>query len=286
MQNSTPGELIPITLQDGSSTEIELFDSGLQSDGPVILIFPAMGMKASYYAGFAEALSLSGYAAITADLKGIGRSSVRPGKEVNFGYKEMIETDLGGVVHWARNRFADRNIILLGHSLGGQLASLYAAKYPANIDALILIACCSVYYKGWGGLAQYRILMGTQFIGALSTAVGYFPGKRVGFGGTNAKGVMQDWSRQSRTGKYVLNNEVFDYETALKSLNLPILSISFEGDNFSPLSAVNHLLSKFSDSAEIKNVYLGKSDPLNQQFNHFNWPKKPDHIVRLISEFV
>ena len=141
-----------------------------------------------------------------------------------------------------------------------------------------MLACCSVYYKGWGS-KQYPTLIATQMFRVVSILLGYFPGKKLGFGGTEAKTVMRDWSEQSRTGKYKVKNDNFDYEKALGELDIPIFAISFQQDTFAPQKAVNFLLQKFKGASQVTYEYLLFDDPRNKKFNHFNWVKKPDTIA-------
>lgn len=106
---------------------------------------------------------------------------------------------------------------------------------------MILIASCSVYYKGWGS-KQYPTLVATQFFTLVSVLLGYFPGEKIGFDGTEAKTVISDRSNQSRTGNYVIKNDDFDFEVALQKVDIPILAISFQADTFATQKAVEHLL--------------------------------------------
>lgn len=274
---------IGISNPDGTTTSVHRYGDG---PGPVIFIFPAMGVKAATYAPLAEALAGAGYIAVTADLRGRGESSVRPGKGSDFGYRDLIDQDLHSIVTDLAGRYPDRKRYLLGHSLGGQLSCLYASRGLTSVDGLILIACCSVYYGGWEGMAKYRIWLGTQLIGLIARVAGYYPGRRVGFGGTNAKTMMLDWSRQARTGRYELSGDKFNYEAALAALDLTVLAISFEGDDLAPPKAVHHLTDKFSADAPVTHIHLGKADPLNLRYNHFNWPKRPESIVRMIGEWM
>lgn len=279
-------KIIDITNQDGSSTKITHFFPTAPSENnlPVMVIFPAMGVRGTFYKTLAIEFSTKGYDVITTDLRGIGNSSLRPNKSVDFGYNEMMHYDYESIIKSVREMFIGKKIFLLGHSLGGQLSSLYAAKNPDKVDGLILIACCSVYYKGWGS-KQYFALLGTQFTRVVTKLLGYFPGKKLGFGGTEAKTVMRDWSEQSRTGKYIVKNDSFDYESGLAKLVKPLLVISFQQDNFAPQKAVMHLLDKFKSNTNRQYEYLKTDDNRNDNFSHFNWAKKPRSIVEIINEW-
>lgn len=267
---------------DGSETTANLFEN--QEPKAVAVVFPAMGVFAKYYRPLAESLVRKGIITALVDLRGNENSSVDP-KKVDFGYSDQIDLDYHSVITLLKKKFPEVPLYLFGHSLGGQLSCLYASKHPDNVDGLILSATCSVYYKGWDGFAAYRILAGTQFLNIVAQTVGYLPGEKVGFGGTEAKTVIRDWSRQSRTGKYELKNDPFDYEIALAKLNKPILSISYEGDNLAPFGAVEHLLKKMK-SAETEHIHLKRSDPRNDGYNHFNWAKKPEKLVGIVNHWI
>lgn len=267
---------------DGTSTEVNVVSA--ENPTCVVIVQPAMGVFAKYYLPLAEALVSNGFTVVLADLRGNDTSSVRPKRGVDFGYKEMLEQDLESVVSFVSEQFKSLPIYLLAHSLGGQLSCLYTSKNQSKLSGLILSATCSVYYGGWNGLSKYQILAGTQFANLVAGVMGYFPGKKVGFGGTEARTVIKDWSRQSRTGKYQPSNDDFDYEKALSEINLPILAISYEGDNLCPKGAVEHLLRKMK-SAQIDHIHLERNDPRNDGFNHFNWAKKPQKIVEIIQNW-
>ncbi len=276
---------IPFSLPDGSSNAMTCHE-GDRHGAPVFVILPAMGVKASFYQDLAAALAGAGFVAVTADLRGNGESSVRPSAKVDFAYHDILDLDYAYLVKAVKARYPGRKVFLLGHSLGGQLASLYLSDHPEGIDGLILVACCSVYYKGWKGFARFRVLMGTQFARMVSLLLGYFPGKTLKFGGTEAKGVIRDWSRQARTGRYLLGKARVDYDKKLEQLSLPVLAISFEVDTLAPKAAVEHLLQKFSPNAAIIHHHLLPDHPENDNYHHFNWPKKPGNIVGMIQNWV
>jgi len=219
------------------------------------------------------------------DLRGHGHSSVRPRRSVDFSYTDLLNHEYTSVLNHVGASLADKRIFLFGHSLGGQLSCLFASRNTHRIDGIILSATCSVYYKGWPGLSAYRILLGTQFAGLVASIVGYFPGDKVGFGGKEARSLMRDWSRQARTGRYVLENDPFDYEQTLKTVTIPLLAISYQADTFAPVEAVDHLLDKMP-AAEKQHIHLKDSDPRNEGFSHFNWAKRPKNVVTVVSQWI
>jgi predicted alpha/beta hydrolase len=280
------GDPVAIDIQnaDGTTTKVHRFGDDANAKG-VCIIFPAMGVNASYYQPLATELASDNWMAFTADLRGNGNSSIRPSRQVDFSYSDSLRQDFLSVIKYVRTAFPSQRLFLFGHSLGGQLSCLFASRNEVKIDGLILSATCSVHYKGWEGLAAYRILAATQFLSAAAKLCGYLPGKKVGFGGTEAKSLIGDWSRQARTGNYVLKNDAFDYETAMKQVKLPVLAISYEGDTLCPPTAVEHLLGKLG-SAQKEHIHLKKVDDRNDGFNHFSWVKKPKNIVRMVGEWV
>lgn len=277
-------QITEIQLEDGTTTKMTTYANGEGKSRNLILIFPAMGVPASYYQPFAEMLSQQDLVVITADLRGHGHSSVRPSRTTDYGYHEMIEIDYKGVIKKVQQLYPSHKKYLLGHSLGGQIGSLYLSKYKTDFSGLILVACCSVYYKSWKGRSKYGIWMGTQMANLVGRVMGYYPGKRLGFAGTEGRTVMKDWSQQARTGKYIVERDSHDFEGSLKQLNLPVLVLSFKGDTLAPKTAVEHLYQKFSSSAPIQHHHIGEE--AGERYSHFSWVKKPSRVVDMISTFV
>lgn len=274
---------ITVKLKDKATVQINITPSK-NKDRPIILILPAMGVKAKYYTPFVEKLAAADFMVITNDLRGLGTSSIRPSSKVDFGYLDMIE-DLNAVVSTIRTQFPKQKIIALGHSLGGQIASLAQAKYPNLLDGLILTAANAVYYKGWTGKQRYANLMGYYLFPLLSKMMGYFPGHKVGFGGKAAKTQLIDWAYVGKNGQYKIIGDDLDYEKALDQVSCPVLAVYIEGDWMSPKAAMTHLYSKFSAATPITNYTLTRADT-GVQLNHFNWVKHGDGIVQAIKDWV
>ncbi|MEM7104794.1 MAG: alpha/beta fold hydrolase [Bacteroidota bacterium] len=276
----------PISNPDGTSNAITVFSLDDKVDSKkVILLFPAMGVAASYYEPFAEKLVNAGFEVITADIRGHGLSSERASRKTDFGYREIVELDYPAVTAKVKSLYPDQQYYIMGHSLGGQMASLYASRGDDDCAGLILIACCSVYYKGWSGLMGPGTYLFTQVFGFLPKIIGYFPGKRIGFAGTEPRTQMQDWAYQARTGRYHPNGSDFDYEMALSELKIPVLAISLDGDSYAPPKAVKHLLGKFHSDAPIDYQHLSKEDMGVPKVTHFSWVKIPGKLINYIADW-
>jgi pimeloyl-ACP methyl ester carboxylesterase len=111
------------------------------------------GEKALY---FAERFVARGDAYLTFDLRGHGASSGSMAELTVSRALADVETMLG----WARERFG--RIVVIGSSLGGQLAAWAAARDPKSIAASLLIAPAFAFYEhrvrdlGPEGLARLR----------------------------------------------------------------------------------------------------------------------------------
>jgi len=253
---------------------------------PVIICFPAMGVGAKYYRTLAHCLAEKGLIVVTTDLRGIGSSSIRASKRSNFGYFEMIHYDCPTIIKTVKDKYPESKLFILGHSLGGQLSSLYLSyQKEYEISGLILVTVNSVYYKGYGFPDGLKVLVGTNLAYLISLCLGYFPGRIFGFGGIEAKNVIRDWSRQGRTGVYEILNGSFNYESLLAELTLPVISISLEHDFFAPFGAAQHLVDKM-ENAKVKRIHMQPEEHGLKNKFHFSWAKKPDFIVSLIMEWM
>lgn len=264
---------VDVPIQDGTSIGITVFLNSKNKSAPVVVCFPAMGVSAKYYSPLAQNLLKSGLNVVTADLRGNGLSSVRVNKQILFGYKEIIEKDWPAIMQCVRSHFPDSEIYMLGHSLGGQLSTLYLSlQDDPDVSGLILIAASSAYYKLWkfpGSLKIRTVMNSIRFITFL---MGYFPGKFLKFGGNESRNVIEDWCQQGRTGKYSIMNSNIDFEERLKNVDVPLLAFSIENDELSPQFSMRHLYSKMSNSS-VEHVHFGPESLALKKPNHFNWVK-------------
>ncbi len=275
-----------IRTKDGFESQISLFRQPEETQQPVLVCMPAMGVKASFYEPLALSIANKGLNVVTAELRGIGTSSFRASRQHNFGYHEMITHDWPAIVETVKTQFPQSPIYFLGHSLGGQISSLYlSVNQDADIKGFIMVACCSVYFQGWKFPHNIAILFFTQLARWVSFAWGYLPGKQVGFGGREARGVIKDWAFQARTGKYKPAGSTIDFEKLLTQVQVPVLAISLDQDEFAPAKAVEHLYQKMSQ-AEVSHIHLTKNEADEKSLEPFSWVKTPEYVVSCIEKWM
>lgn len=210
----------------------------------VVLLWPALGVTASYYDPFCAELAGQGIAVVAADLRGQGASLPRAGRASRDGYQDLAAVDWPAMVAAVRDRFPGLPLYLLGHSIGGQASVLYAAREPKGVDGLVFVAAGAVDHRGFPGLRGVRILLSTQLVALIGTVWGYFPGHRLGFGGRQPARRMRDWARMCRTGLLRPSGADVDYEALLPGVRLPVLAVSVAGDDLAPPTAVDRLCAK------------------------------------------
>lgn len=236
----------------------------------VVGIAPALGLRATWYAPFAQALVDAGegrVAVVTADLPGHGESPLRAGRARDWGYGDVV-AHLGALRAAARSRGG--RFAWVGHSLGGQCA-LFDAE---DADAVVLIASGTPYHAAWGGLAGARILALTQLGALIAQALGHFPGERLGFGGREARTLIAQWAHAARRGDYHFAG--FDGEASLARARAPVHAVVVEGDPWAPVTAVDHTLARMPGAAVTTEVWPRAEQGAMARGNpHNRWPREP-----------
>lgn len=245
--------------------------------GAVVILCPALGVKAEYYDLLSKSLAERNVAVVAADLRGQGDSAPRAGRSVRHGYHLLASQDWPNLVAWTRQRFdSSVPLYLLGHSIGGQISVHYSAIAENAIDGLILVASGSVDFRGFRGRDRIKVLMATHFIAAVATLWGYWPGHMLKFAGKQPARLMRDWARIARTGRFNPEGSDIDYEGMLARVRIPILAISLAGDTLAPPEAVDRLCAKLPSSA----VERWHHQPAHgRRLDHVRWARHGEEIV-------
>jgi len=240
----------------------------------VVLLLPALGTPAAYYQAFAEALNAAGYSVLSPELPGTGASLPRPARGVDYGYLDLVERYLPPLAALARDRAPGLPLLLAGHSLGAQIEALALLRGGVRADALLAIASCHIHYRNWDGVDRFKVYSAALLATLLAASLGFFPGRRLGFGGPQPAHLMRDWSATIRGGR-------FPGQTRPQSQPgmPPALALAYEGDFMSPPRA----------AAELAAMVGGETQVLNRSWPgsaHFSWCRHPGPTVAAIERWL
>lgn len=247
-----------------------------------LLWLPALGIAARHYLPFAESLAARGVAVFVHEWRGNGSSTLRADRAHDWGYRELLLQDLPASEAAVTVSIPDLPRLIGGHSLGGQLACCRLAVAPDTANALWLLGSGAPYWRAFPLPHRLWLPLVYRFIPWLADRNGYLPGRRIGFGGNEARGVIRDWARTASSGRYATAGLELDLDAALARIEIPVHAIALADDWLGPLSSLQFLLSKMPRAAGAVDVL--DTDALATRADHYAWMKAPDGVARRFAE--
>lgn len=101
----------------------------------IIICIPGLGAYSGTYNSLQHYFNSKKISTVTLDLRNFGHWNGKKGDVSNIG---LHISDINQVINYYKYKFHNKNIILLGESLGSSLAIWYNFTYPNKIDGLIL----------------------------------------------------------------------------------------------------------------------------------------------------
>jgi predicted alpha/beta hydrolase len=255
---------------------VQVYPEPAEPAAPFVLIWPAMGVPARYYRRFAVELGRAGLGVAVVDLRGTGASEPPAGPGSRYGYADLA-ADVDAVLAELKPRLDGRRVLLLGHSLGGQLCVLHLALADESIvDGLILVAVGLPYWRTYPGRRRLWVLSLTQSIAATTRVLRHWPGW--GFGGRQARGVIRDWAYTARHGRFRAG-----IGADLARVRVPVLAIGIEGDAFTPSSTVDYTVAAMSGASVVHEPYTAAQ--AGAPLDHFSWVRASAALADRIAAF-
>ncbi len=283
----TPDVVDEIVLTDGTRTPLRVFVADSAAPSPLIVLFPGLGTPASYFDLFATRCAAAGVSVACADLRGQGASRPRPSRASVFGQQEMVVDDVPSAIAVARRHVPGGPLYLAGHSMGGHIASLYAARQAHlgtddshRLSGLILIASGVPFHKLYRGGSGLRASLGPLAMYRISHAVGFWPGTVVEGYGRQSRVLIRDWTYLNRHGRFSPRGADIDYEAAFGEIDIPVLAVTIGADSDAPPPVMGALTAKFTHGA-VDHRHIGA--PLG----HNRWARDaaaPRLVVEWLSE--
>lgn len=241
------------------------------------------------------------------DQRGCGQSThpIDTFSSMNF-YENMTTLDkalgLGAQIadiERIRQILGEEKLILIGHSFGGMIASLYAAEFPEHVEALILISPAEtlVMPPPSGGLFEhvrqrlpadqlpaydaylkryfdYQNLFSQSEQGLEQLNNEFVPYYKLALPDANlpAEGESGGWVVQAI---YLSMGQKHDYRPALRAVNVPVLVLHGSGDT--QPEAASRLYSDVFPNAQFKVI---------EGVTHFPFEEQPQVFAEIVSKFL
>lgn len=250
-----------------------------------LLWLPALGVAARHYLPFAQALAARGVAVFVHEWRGNGSSNQRASRACDWGYRSLLLDDLPVSDAAVARALPGLPRIIGGHSLGGQMAcmrlGLAALERDPSIPATLWLAASGApYWPTWPMPRRLAMPLVYRFLPWLARVNGRLPGRRIGFGGNEARSLIADWARTALSGRYAAAGIDADLEAGMAGLAIEVRAARMVDDWLVPRASQDFLLAKLP-RARIEAIELGQAD-LGVRADHFAWLKRPEAVAKAL----
>lgn len=246
-----------------------------------LLWLPALGVPATKYRAFAEALAARGLSVVVHEWRGNDSSSLRPSRRLDWGYRTLVESDIPASAALARQHAPDKPLLIGGHSIGGQLAALTLARGAIEARGLVLVATGVPDARVYPPAQRLLIAGFSRLIPLLTGVAGHFPGDRLRWAGREAAQLMREWAGTVRLGHYDQVGLGEDLEQRLGRVVVPRIGLRMTDDWLVPRASLDRLIAKLGPGAEHREEF--DAARLGATADHFRWMRRPEVLADAIA---
>ena len=234
-----------------------------------ILIAGATGVPRGFYNRYAAWLAAQGYIVLSFDYRGVGDSRLHSMRADHARMRDWGQLDLPAAVDCLDEQIGELPILMIGHSVGGQM--LGVMRNHKRISACAMIATGIGY---WGGMPRrfgwFTLAMWYGFEPLTGWLMGYAPNSRIGCGEDLPRGVARDWRNWCLRADYFSELRDDNPPADFDGVQCPILSLHFPDDPIATNANVDGLL-RFYPNASVEKRLLQPADYGQRQIGHLHF---------------
>ncbi len=214
----------------------------------IIIVNPATAVKQSIYTSYSNYLSSQGFMVVTFDYQGIGLSRNKEITDYTTTLHQYSQ-DAKAVFDYIIDNY-EQNIIIVGHSIGGN----FIGFSESNVHARLIGAYCICMQSGYKGYAPSKKTKGKLnvlyygVIPALTTIKGYLPAKSLNLGEDLPKKVAREFAQWGRNKRYSLDfvekNPSYNHYA---SLSFPMYLVNFSDDEWSTQDSIDDVANLYTN---------------------------------------
>ncbi|PTX91223.1 alpha/beta fold hydrolase [Opitutus sp. ER46] len=218
-----------VVAPDGYPVPTTLFQPRGGGRGAIVLA-PAMAVPQRFYAPLATWLAERGWAVVTFDYRGVGRSRRGSLRKLRTNVLDWANLDAGAVLAAVRRRHAGAPVTWIGHSLSGQIVPFVPGA--ETLDRVITIGSGSGYWRENAKPLRHYVWALWYLAMPVSVALcGYYPGRVLRMVGDLPRGVARQWRRWCLHPEYAVGVEP-GARHRFAAMRAPVHALSFTDDEF------------------------------------------------------
>lgn len=200
-------EPVDITCQDGTRLKghfLPAFAGERSATEKPVLLCPATGVKQHFYMRFAAWLALQGHDVLVFDYRGIGLSLHGRVRDCRATLAEWGQQDQVAALTWLVQRTGVDQVLLIGHSAGGQMIGLLPNH--RHVSRLVGVAASTGWLRGMRPGFRLKAYFGLRMAVPLGARFkGYAPTAALGLGENLPTQVGVQWGQWCAAGGYATN---------------------------------------------------------------------------------
>ncbi|WP_082748657.1 alpha/beta fold hydrolase [Nocardioides jensenii] len=240
---------------------------------PLVLIAPAMAIGSGYYRPLVQEFEARGWSARALPRRGFEANDRPASRDHDWSYADEIEV-IAEAVAAARAEDSDRPVLLLGHSLGGQLVVGHELTCPPA-DGVVTVGASLPHHRHHPYAGPHLVLMGGLIVPLLTTVFGHLP--KPAFGAPGARTLMREWAWMVLTGRTPYPSK--------DRVATPSLIVTLEDDKMAPAGSIDAFARRLFDTAAVTRWLYEHDDVRPGTSNdHIAWARGGGQVVdRIVS---
>ncbi|MET3107649.1 putative alpha/beta hydrolase [Oxalobacteraceae bacterium GrIS 2.11] len=263
-------ELVEIVCADGVDLSGHFIRAGAVAGGLPVLICPATGVRQQFYLRFAKWLSEQGHDVLVFDYRGIGLSLRGKLKHSKATLADWGQKDQVAALEWMLQRTGCNQVVLLGHSAGGQMIGLMPNhNYIARV---VGVATSTGWFAVMRPLFRLKARFGLRWAIPLAIRfIGYAPTSKFGLGEDLPAEVARQWGQWCAAGGYATNatrgQPELDFHAEIR---IPFSAFYASDDDIATSATVDDLMRTFPNAIRQK-IQIEPDQLSLKSLGHMDW---------------